>query len=122
MDDLATLHVLGVKLVMLVSVRLQVDRRLLLGKKNLGERIRGLRVTGTEELAAVQVECGLARSRVEAALSRALRSGGASHGRSTIGVDVVGGNGFVSGRPVGVIDGVDTGFTGAVATCVVSFR
>lgn len=59
------------------------------------------------------MECGLARSRVEAALSRALRSGGASHGRSTIGVDVVGGNGFVSGRPVGVIDGVDTGFTGA---------
>ncbi len=68
------------------------------------------------------MECGLARSRVEAALSRALRSGGASHGRSTIGVDVVGGNGFVSGRPVGVIDGVDTGFTGAVTTCVVSFR
>ena len=60
------------------------------------------------------MECGLARSRVEAALSRALRSGGASHGRSTIGVDVVGGNGFVSGRPVGVVDGVDTGFTGAV--------
>ena len=58
MDDLATLHVLGVKLVMLVSVRLQVDRRLLLGKKNLGERIRGLRVTGTEELAAVRGGAG----------------------------------------------------------------
>jgi amino-acid N-acetyltransferase len=69
-------------------------------------------VTGAVELAAVQVECGLARSRVEAALAKALRSGGASHGRSTIGVDVIGGNGFVSGRPVGVLDGVDTGFSG----------
>mmetsp|Transcript_33021 Transcript_33021/g.99546 ORF Transcript_33021/g.99546 Transcript_33021/m.99546 type:complete len:377 (+) Transcript_33021:504-1634(+) len=113
MDDLATLHVLGVKLVILVSVRLQVDRRLQANQDNVGVRVRGLRVTGPAELAAVQVECGLARSRVEAALSRALRSGGASHGRSTIGVDVVGGNGFVSGRPVGVVDGVDTGFTGA---------
>ena len=28
MDDLATLHVLGVKLVILASVRFQVDRRL----------------------------------------------------------------------------------------------
>jgi len=113
MDDLATLHVLGVKLVILVSVRLQVDRRLQTGEDDIGMRVRGLRVTGPAELAAVQVECGLARSRVEAALSRALRSGGASHGRSTIGVDVIGGNGFVSGRPVGVVDGIDTGFTGA---------
>lgn len=113
MDDLATLHVLGVKLVILASVRLQVDRRLGVERENVGLRVRGLRVTGSAELAAVQVECGLARSRVEAALSRALRSGGASHGRSTIGVDVVGGNGFVSGQPVGVVDGIDTGFTGA---------
>ena len=28
-------------------------------------------------------------------------------------MDVVSGNGFVSGRPVGVVDGIDTGFTGA---------
>ena len=113
MDDLATLHVLGVKLVILASVRFQVDRRLQVETGDVGVRVRGLRVTGPKELAAVQVECGLARSRVEAALSRALRSGGASHGRSTIGVDVVSGNGFVSGRPVGVVDGIDTGFTGA---------
>ena len=77
MDDLATLHVLGVKLVILTSVRLQVDRRLGVERENVGLRVRGLRVTGSAELAAVQVECGLARSRVEAALSRALRSGGA---------------------------------------------
>mmetsp|Transcript_33818 Transcript_33818/g.104719 ORF Transcript_33818/g.104719 Transcript_33818/m.104719 type:complete len:565 (-) Transcript_33818:103-1797(-) len=112
MDDLATLHVLGVKLVILTSVRLQVNRRLHTEQGKVGKRVRGLRVTGALELAAVQVECGLARSRVEAALSRALRSGGASHGRSTIGVDVIGGNGFVSGQPVGVVDGIDTGFTG----------
>jgi len=112
MDDLATLHVLGVKLVILASVRLQVDRRLLREQAPVPSRVRGLRVTGAAELSAVQVECGLARSRVEAALAKALRSGGASHGRSTIGVDVIGGNGFVSGRPAGVLDGVDTGFSG----------
>ena len=67
MDDLATLHVLGVKLVILVSVRLQVDGRLLMECETLGRRVQGLRVTGPAELAAVQVECGLARSRVEAA-------------------------------------------------------
>ena len=54
MDDLATLHVLGIKLVMLVSVRLQVDRRLHLEKRSLSKRIRGLRVTGVAELAAVE--------------------------------------------------------------------
>ena len=112
MDDLATLHVLGVKLVILASVRFQVDRRLQVETGDVGVRVRGLRVTaqkngsGSSRVWPCQVT-------VEAALSRALRSGGASHGRSTIGVDVVSGNGFVSGRPVGVVDGIDTGFTGA---------
>ena len=64
MDDLATLHVLGVKLVILASVRFQVDRRLQVETGDVGVRVRGLRVTGPKELAAVQVECGLGRSRV----------------------------------------------------------
>ena len=55
MDDLATLHVLGVKLVLLVSVRLQVDLRLRLGLKKKGKRVRGLRVTGAVELAAALI-------------------------------------------------------------------
>ena len=46
MDDLATLHVLGVKLVILASVRFQVDRRLQVETGDVGVRVRGLRVTG----------------------------------------------------------------------------
>ncbi|KAJ8613986.1 hypothetical protein CTAYLR_005627 [Chrysophaeum taylorii] len=109
MDDVATLHVLGVKVALVASVRYQVDTR--------GEtrRVRGRRVTGPAELAAVQIESGVARSRVEAALSRGLlSSSGSAHGRSRVGVDVVSGNGFYTARPVGVVDGVDLGATGTV--------
>ena len=39
MDDLATLHVLGVKLVILASVRFQVDRRLQVETGDIGVRV-----------------------------------------------------------------------------------
>ena len=39
MDDLATLHVLGVKLVILASVRFQVDRRLQVETGDVGVRV-----------------------------------------------------------------------------------
>lgn len=111
MDDMATLHVLGVRLVLVVSVRKQVDDRCR-GKRRM---VRGLRVTGSGELLAVQAEAGVTRSRVEAGLARGLASSsGWTFGRSRVGVDVVSGNGFYTARPAGVVDGVDMGATGFV--------
>lgn len=105
MDDVATLHVLGVRVVLTMSVRAQVDGR-------VGPR-QGMRVTGDKELRAVQAESGLARSRVEAALAKGLSSSH-PHGRARVGVDVVSGNGFYTARPVGVVNGIDMGATGTV--------
>ena len=104
MDDVATLHVLGVKVVLVMSVRTQLD------EGRTSQFVRGLRVTGKDDLAAVQVECGVARSRVEAALAKGL----AGSSTSKLGVDVISGNGFFTARPIGVLDGVDLGATGAV--------
>lgn len=110
MDDVATLHVLGVRVVLVASIRQQVDARC-----GLGRKVRGLRVTGPEELLAVQAEAGVARSRIEACLARGLASSsGTSYGRTRVGVDVVSGNNFYTARPAGVIDGVDMMATGFV--------
>lgn len=115
MDDVATLHLLGVRIVLVVSVRARVDARC--GRPS--RLVRGLPVTGAEEMLAVQVEAGVARARVEACLARGLAEAGSSYGRSSVGVDVVSGNGFYTARPAGVVDGVDmmsTGFVRRVET------
>ena len=115
MDDIATLHVLGVRVVVVVSVRSQVDARLLLDPwSERPVRVRGARVTGKAELSALQMECGLARSKVEAAMAKGLRTGGKLGPSATQAVDVIGGNSLYTARPLGVVDGVDLKSTGTV--------
>ena len=72
---------LGVRVVLVVSLRTQLDARIAEqaskssstkkapSMRDLGERVKGLRPTDNAALAAVQIESGLARSKVEAALS-----------------------------------------------------
>ncbi len=106
--DLALLHSLGVKLVVIHGIRPQIEERLKL--RGLETRyVDGVRVTGTDALTAVVEAAGAVRTEVEALLSMGLANS-PMHGA---GVRVASGN-FVTARPVGVRDGVDFAFTGEV--------
>ncbi len=106
--DMALLHSLGVKLVVVHGIRPQIEERLSL--RGLESRfVDGVRVTGADALTAVVEAAGAVRTEVEALLSMGLANS-PMHGA---GIRVASGN-FVTARPVGVRDGVDFAFTGEV--------
>ena len=106
--DMALLHSLGVKLVVIHGIRPQIEERLIL--RGLETRfVDGVRVTGADALTAVVEAAGAVRTEVEALLSMGLANS-PMHGA---GVRVASGN-FLTARPVGVRDGVDFAFTGEV--------
>ena len=106
--DMALLHSLGVKLVVVHGIRPQIEERLSL--RGLETRfVDGVRVTGADALTAVVEAAGAVRTEVEALLSMGLANS-PMHGA---GIRVASGN-FVTARPVGVRDGVDFAFTGEV--------
>ncbi len=106
--DIALLHSLGVKLVLVHGARPQIEARL--SKTQLSTRfVSGLRVTDGPALECVKDAAGSLRLQIEALLSTSLAStpmGGAK-------LDVASGN-LVVARPVGVRDGVDHLHTGEV--------
>ena len=106
--DMALLHSLGVKLVIVHGFRAQIEERLTL--RGLPSRfVDGVRVTDAGTLDAVIDAAGAVRTEVEALLSMGLANS-PMHGA---GVRVASGN-FVTARPMGVRDGVDFAFTGEV--------
>jgi len=109
MDDIALLAVLGVRPVLVVSIREQVDARLL--EMGVAPRYNGAhRISDAVVMRVVQEVSGFARARTEGALAR-----GRSRGRGTgVGIDVVGGNFHYTAQPIGVRNGVDFGSTGEV--------
>mmetsp|Transcript_37126 Transcript_37126/g.94161 ORF Transcript_37126/g.94161 Transcript_37126/m.94161 type:complete len:456 (+) Transcript_37126:1-1368(+) len=95
--------------VLVISIRDQVDARL--REMEVQPRFHsGLRISDPVVIRVLQEVSGLARSRVEAALSR----GRGSRGAGGVSVGVVGGNLFYTAQPLGVKDGVDLGSTGEV--------
>jgi amino-acid N-acetyltransferase len=121
MNDVALTWLLGMKVVLVVGCRHQIEKRI------QQDRFHGLRVTDTETLRVVKEEAGYVRFEVERQLARSLRmqGGGMSPPSSgpTIGVsptgpvgtkqavgyydgNVVSGN-FYSAQPFGILDGVD---------------
>lgn len=116
MEEVAVLALLGVRPVLLVGVKHQVDARLRERGEKLGEELmpryhHGIRETSEATMRVVQEVSGYMRARVEGALSRGRARSGPVGG---VGVDVVGGNFFYTAQPVGVRDGIDFGFTGEV--------
>jgi amino-acid N-acetyltransferase len=106
--DMALLHSLGVKLVIIHGFRPQIEERLTL--RGLESRfVDGVRVTDTDALSAVVDAAGAVRTEVEALLSMGLAKS-PMHGAS---IRVATGN-FVTARPMGIRDGVDFAFTGEV--------
>ncbi len=106
--DLALLHGLGIRLVLVHGARTQIEARL----REAGREwcyVNGLRVTEAEDLRYVKQAIGRLRIRIEARLSMGLANS-PMHGAR---LRVVSGN-MVTARPLGVRDGVDYGFTGEV--------
>lgn len=106
--DLALLHSLGVKLVLVHGARPQIDAQL--SAKNLSTPyLNGLRVTNRDALECVKAAVGSLRMDIEAKLSTGLAStpmGGAR-------LKIATGN-WVIAKPVGIRDGVDHSQTGEV--------
>jgi amino-acid N-acetyltransferase len=106
--DIALLNSLGVKLVLAVGARPQIDRQLT-AEKLKSDFHHGLRITTEPVLQVVKRATGAVRAEVEALLSTGVINS-PMHGAS---IRVVSGN-FVTARPIGVRDGIDFCFTGEV--------
>lgn len=106
--DVALLHSLGVKLVLVHGARPQIERRL--AEKGVQPQyVGGLRVTDAAALDCVKSAVGSLRMDLEARLSTSLAStpmGGAR-------IKVASGN-WITAKPVGVRGGVDHQHTGEV--------
>lgn len=124
--DLSLLHGLGVRLVVVLGTKPQIDARLArAGDGSKGRLVGGYRVTDDAALAAAVDAAGAVRVAVEASLSAALAVPAARrHGRASPDEEfhydpparVVSGN-FVTAVRRGVVGGVDFGATGAVRGC-----
>jgi amino-acid N-acetyltransferase len=106
--DIALLHSLGVRLMLVHGARPQIAARL--EAAGLQSQFKdGVRITDTDILEHVKDACGSLRADIEAQLSMGLPNSpmqGAT-------IRVVSGN-FVTARPIGVVDGVDFQHTGQV--------
>lgn len=106
--DVALLHSLGVRLVLVHGARPQIERQL--AARGLApQRVGDLRVTDPAAMECVKAAVGALRLDIEARLSTGLAStpmGGAR-------LKVAGGN-WVTARPVGIRNGVDHQLTGEV--------
>jgi len=106
--DIALLHSLGIRLVLIHGVRPQVEARLE-ATGAIIEYARGLRITDDDALACVKEAAGTVRMEIEALLSMGL----ANTPMSGACIGVTSGN-FVTARPLGVRDGIDYCHTGEV--------
>jgi amino-acid N-acetyltransferase len=102
MNDISLTWLLGMKIVLVVGCRHQIDKRLPHRKI-----VKGVVITDEEALRVVKEEAGYVRFEVERQLARSLRMHGTTEG------NVVSGN-FYSAQPFGVLDGVDYKFSGFV--------
>lgn len=106
--DITLLSSLGLKLVVAFGARPQISSRL--QAEGAESRYhRGLRVTSETDLPLVLEAVGALRAMLESRLSMGLINS-PMHGAR---IRVVSGN-LVTARPVGVLDGVDLGYTGSV--------
>ncbi len=106
--DLALIHALGVRLVIVVGSRPQIDRKL--KKAGRAPRFEGsLRITDAASMEAAKAAAGENRVELERALSTAMPGSTMANAR----IQVAAGN-FVIARPLGVLEGIDYQYTGRV--------
>jgi len=106
--DIALLHALGIRLVLVHGARPQIEERLNLRQTRM-QYINGLRVTDDAALQCVKEAVGSTRVEIEARLSMGLANSPMAGAR----IRVASGN-FVTAQPIGVKEGVDYCHTGRV--------
>ncbi|WP_457665555.1 amino-acid N-acetyltransferase [Thiolapillus sp.] len=106
--DIALLHSLGIRLVLVHGTRPQIEERLSLRGADM-QVINGMRVTDEHALLCVKEAAGTVRVEIEALLSTGLANSPMSGAQ----ISVDSGN-FVTAKPLGIIDGVDYLHTGEV--------
>ncbi|HEX7384802.1 MAG TPA: amino-acid N-acetyltransferase [Burkholderiaceae bacterium] len=100
-QDLAILHAMRIKLVLVHGFRPQVNEQLA-AKGHSSRFSHGLRITDPVALDAAQEAAGQLRFEIEAAFSQGLPNTPMANAT----VRVVSGN-FLTARPVGIVDGID---------------
>ncbi len=105
--DLALIHTLGVKLVLVLGLRSLINKKL--GTKATSKFQNDWRITDHNTIEQIKAVAGNVRANVEALFSVGL----INTPMSGMKLNVVSGN-FVRAKPVGVRDGVDYQFTGEV--------
>lgn len=106
--DIALLHSLGIRLVLVAGARPQIERRL--AERGSAPRyVAGLRATDDQALECAKEAAATVRLELEALLSMGLANSPMAGAR----IRVASGN-FLTARPVGVVDGVDLMHTGLV--------
>ncbi|HDK37905.1 MAG TPA: amino-acid N-acetyltransferase, partial [Thiolapillus brandeum] len=106
--DIALLHSLGLRLVLVHGTRPQIEERLKLRDADM-QVINGMRVTDEHALLCVKEAAGTVRIEIEALLSTGLANSPMSGAQ----IAVDSGN-FITAKPLGIIDGVDYQHTGEV--------
>jgi amino-acid N-acetyltransferase len=107
-QDLAILHAMGIKLVLVHGFRPQVTEQLA-AKGQVSRFSHGIRITDAVALDCAQEAAGQLRFEIEAAFSQGLPNTPMANAT----VRVVSGN-FLTARPVGIVDGVDFLLSGLV--------
>ena len=107
-QDLAILHAMGIKLVLVHGFRPQVNEQLA-AKGHVSRFSHGQRITDAVALDCAQEAAGQLRFEIEAAFSQGLPNTPMANAT----VRVVSGN-FLTARPVGIVDGVDFMHSGVV--------
>lgn len=106
--DIALLHSLGIRLILVHGARPQINHQLNLAKIQT-PFYKQRRITTRESLTAVMGAVGSIRLQIEALLSMGLANSPMYGAR----IDVVSGN-FVTAKPYGIHDGIDFQLTGEV--------
>ncbi len=106
--DLAMLHGLGIRLVLVHGARPQIEARLARRQRDF-RYAKGLRITDAVALACVKEAIGVLRVEIEAKFSQGLAP---SH-MAGVRIPLASGN-FVIAKPLGVLEGIDYQHTGTV--------
>jgi amino-acid N-acetyltransferase len=104
--DLALLHVLGVKIVLVHGAREQIDERL---GSNAKKFHNDRRITDADTISSIAEINGGIRTALEALFSTGLPNSPLHN----VDIPVISGN-FVIAQPIGIVDGIDHLFTGEV--------
>jgi amino-acid N-acetyltransferase len=107
-QDLNLLESLGIRLVLVHGARPQIDAEM--HRRGLEAKFhKGLRITDAAALECVKSAMGVTRFEIEALLSQGLPN----TPMAGAWIRITGGN-FITAQPVGVVDGVDYQYTGAI--------